>query len=325
VLSLLAAGVLMAQKPDPNLHVEGNKLVKNAKVVRLQGANVPSLEWSNTGEKVYRSCRVLLEDWNANCIRLPLSQDRWFGKAEGQADKGEDYRATVDELVDFTDNRNGYLVLDLHWSDAGEWGKNIGQHNMPDMNSVEFWKEVAKRYRKRPHVLFDLYNEPHDVDWKTWRDGGDVKEGALSYKTPGFTALVETVRKAGAKNVLVVGGLDWAYDLTGVTGSFALADPNVMYASHIYPWKTEWEAKVGVAADKFPVLIGEVGCEPDGKNEDPATWAPKVLDFIDKRSLSWTAWTFHPTATPRMIQDWIYTPTPYWGEPVLKRLKARKP
>jgi aryl-phospho-beta-D-glucosidase BglC (GH1 family) len=51
-------------------------------------------------------------------------------------------------------------MLDLHWSDAGEWGKQIGQHVMPDQNSVAFWNDVATTYKNHPAVIFDLYNEP---------------------------------------------------------------------------------------------------------------------------------------------------------------------
>jgi len=57
-------------------------------------------------------------------------------------------------------------VPDLHWSDCGEWGANIAQHSMPDQNSVVFWKDCAAACRDHPAVIFDLYNEPHDVTCK---------------------------------------------------------------------------------------------------------------------------------------------------------------
>lgn len=319
VLPFLALALF---RPDTNLHVEGNRLIEDGQVVRLQGVNVPSLAWSNDGENVFRSVRVALEDWKANCIRLPVCEDRWFGKADGQKDKGTAYRQSIQEVTDFVTNRKGYVILDLHWSDAGQWGKNLGQHAMPDDNSVTFWHDVARRYRGEPHILFGLYNEPHDVDWKTWRDGGQVTEKDASYHSPGMQALVDEIRKQNAKNVLVIGGLDWAYDLTGPLNGSAVNDANVVYDAHLYPWKTQWEEKVGKAADKYPVVLGEIGCEPDPKQEDPKTWVPKAFAFADAHRLSWTAWCFHPTATPRLISDWRFTPTPWWGEPVKAKLAA---
>ena len=68
------------------------------------------------------------------------------------------------------------MLLDLHWSDAGEWGRHIGQHKMPDENTVAFWSDAAARYKNDPAVLFDLYNEPHDVPWEVWQ----AEQGVLS-------------------------------------------------------------------------------------------------------------------------------------------------
>ena len=47
---------------------------------------------------------------------------------------------------------------------------------MPDRNSLTFWKDVAEIYKDHPAVLFDLYNEPHDVSWDVWLKGGKVTE-----------------------------------------------------------------------------------------------------------------------------------------------------
>ena len=119
--------------------------------------------------------------------------------------------------------------------------------------------------------MFDLYNEPHDVTWKVWRDGGEVRESPgkgqpeITYKTPGMQGLLNVVRKSGAKNVVVAGGLDWAYDLRGVVTGFALEDHDgngVVYATHIYPWKKDWDTHVTVAIATVPIIVGEMGCEP---------------------------------------------------------------
>jgi len=196
--------------------------------------------------------------------------------------------------------------LDLHWSNGGVWGHCIGQHCMPDDNSTDFWKAVAAAYANHPAVLLGLYNEPHDVSWEVWRNGGTVSEkhdkapgGKLQYHTPGMQKLVDVCRDQGAKNVIVAGGLDWAYELSAIAQGYALADDRghgVVYDTHIYPWKKDWDRHVTVVLDKYPVLVGEVGCQPGGQEEDPKTWAPKVLDYIDKHQLHWTAWDLHPAA-----------------------------
>lgn len=47
-------------------------------------------EWTSDGEgHIVESVRVAIDDWRVNHIRLPLSQDRWFGKAPEQSDQGK--------------------------------------------------------------------------------------------------------------------------------------------------------------------------------------------------------------------------------------------
>ena len=307
----------------PVLSVKGPRLLANRKAVRLTGVNVASLEWTNEGEHVLESVREATANWGANTIRIPLSQDRWFGKAPGQTDGGTSYRKIVDDAINTSENAQAYAVLDLHWSNAGVWGQSIAQHRMPDANSLEFWRAVAKAYKNRSAVLFDLYNEPHDVDWKTWRDGGDVTEDGKTYRAPGMQTVLDAVRSTGAKNVCLIGGLDWAYDLSGVLDGYALKDPKgngIMYSAHIYPWKSDWDGKVGRVAKIAPVFVGEVGGEPENGKYDMATFVPKILDWMDANALHWTAWCFHPGASPRMLKDWSYTPTDFWGAPAKARL-----
>ena len=308
--------------PPAELRVVGNRLQgAGGKAVWLQGLSVPSLEWSARGENVLRSIVVAVEGWKANVIRLSVSEDRWFGRAKDQGARpgaAEAYRKVVDGAIEAAETRRTYLVLDLHGFGA------------PTKGTVAFWRDAAGRYKNRPGVLFALFNEPHGLTWEIWRDGGAVpvksKPGAPPSEprqSPGMQRLVDAVRKAGARNVVIAGGLDWGYDLSGVAGGFALTEPGgngVMYDSHVYPWKRDWSKKLLAAAAKYPILIGEVGCQvkrmpfiPPEAHEDPYTWAPDAIALIQAHRLHWTAWSFHPSASPCVIQDWKYTPTPFWG------------
>lgn len=349
----IAASVTTLAAP-PALRVEGLRLIdESGEPVRLRGVNVASLEWSSDGGGVLQqTVRVAIEDWGVNHIRLPLSQDRWFGKAPEQSDGGEAYRRLVDEVVEFCSARGVYVMADLHWSNAGEWGQHIGQHVMPDDKSVLFWRDIAKRYANHPAVLFDLYNEPHSVSWRVWRDGGDVTEQfgrlphrtELRYRAVGMQPLLDAVREAGAKNVAIVGGLDYAYDLSGVVRDGPLIDnggDGVLYANHAYPFKGDrldaWEAKMAAAARVVPIIVSEFGSDtgpqrrgdwwrrprdsadaaPEPfRNETGMTdqeWVAAILKALDRHGWHWTAWDLHPHAGPRLISDWDYTPTPFFG------------
>lgn len=348
---LLATGKgAFAQSKAPSLplplKVVGAQ-VRNSqnKRVRLRGVNTASLEWSSDGEgHILQTVQMALRDWRVSHVRLPLSQDRWFGKAPEQTDDGKAYRALVGQIVDACAARNCYILLDLHWSNAGEWGKNIGQHVMPDQNSVVFWNNVATTYKNHPAVLFDLYNEPHDVTWDIWRKGGRVTERSrdrrtgttteTTYQAVGMQTLLDTVRATGARNVVVAGGLDWSYDLSGILAGRSLSDPKgngVIYANHAYPFKgdtvEQWIAKMETATKTLPVIVSEFGSEP-GRSQTAETsehWVRRVLQVLEDRQWDWTAWDLHPAAGPRLISDWNYSPTPYFGAWVRQALAGTLP
>ena len=92
------------------LHVEGNRVLdKNGNRVILTGVNCASLEWLSNPEKLLDTVIYAMDNWNANIIRLPLSQDRWFGfggDQEGEDESGERYRAIVDGIVTEVAKRN---------------------------------------------------------------------------------------------------------------------------------------------------------------------------------------------------------------------------
>jgi hypothetical protein len=328
----------------PQLHVVGNKIVnRRGKTVVLAGVNCASLEWSVDGEgHILDTVNVAAKEWKANIVRVPLSEDRWFGKTDEQKDDGAGYRALVRKVVDEANGDGCYVLLDLHWNDADEWGKNIGQHKMPDQNSLLFWKDCAGQYKNNPGVLFDLYNEPHDVSWDIWLKGGDVSEtngsGArqgrfvpVNYKTPGMQAMLDQIRATGARNMVVCGGLDWAYDLSGFLKGYQLKDAKgygVIYACHNYPFKgdsvAQWIAKLDAALPTIPVIMSEFGAQNQGATKgDPNRWITEVLKAADDRGLNYIAWDLHPAAGPTLISDWKYTPTPSFGGPVKADLAAK--
>src|SRR5690606_33371687 len=222
------------------IFVVGNRLQdKTGREIWLEGVNVPSMEWVSKGENVLSSVVVVIEDWKASVVRLPVKDTYWFGQAEDQSDGGKRYRELVDAAITLAANRGAYIVLDLH------------QYRAPREEHLAFWTDAATRYKNHPAVLFDLLNEPHGISWDVWRNGGFVSErkaGAdednfltddervaarLGFKSPGMQKMLETVRATGARNVIVAGALDYAYDLSGILKGYALEEKGgngIMYA-----------------------------------------------------------------------------------------------
>jgi hypothetical protein len=314
------------------LKVSGNKLINDqGRPVILQGVNVPSLEWSAKGEQVNRSAKVALLDWKANVIRVPVSNSYWFGRGKGAKEPSNDadaYRRIVDDLVKIAAGQGAYLILDLHLFGG------------PKANAVEFWKDAAARYANNPAVLFDLFNEPTGITWDLWQKGGvrEVKDKKTQEVTQvevvGMQALIDAVRSTGARNIVIAGGVGYAYDLSGVLEGYALADHDgngLVYATHFYNWHRGWEKRFLPLANKYPILVGEFGADvkkmsfiPGNQQENPYTWMPDALGMIQKYNLNWTAFSFHPAASPVLIKDWTYEPTPFFGAFVKDALAGKK-
>ena len=307
-------------------HVSGNQLLDaQGNPLRLHGVNIPSLEWGNgepnagsspcwAGQSIHDSVHKALTDYQVNFVRLPISQDRWWNAVDGQ---GAAYRATVDAIVQEVTGAGAVIDVDLHWSDQGNWGQNIGQHLMPDDNTLTVLTDVAAHYASNPLVFVGVYNEPHDVDWNTWRNGGTVTENGVTYHTPGIEAMVNSLRQI-SQTVFIVGGLDWSFDLTGLVNGAALSDDNILYDAHVYPWKgntDSWDRAITVIADRHPVLIGEFGADYTQLSgfATPQDFITTMHGWLDAHNYSYSAWDLHPQATPSLISDWCYTPTPYFG------------
>lgn len=333
------------------LHTRGNQLLNaREEPVRLMGVNCGPLCWMSDCDYLLDTVVTACDSWKANTIRLPLAQDSWFGFGPGQRDTDESgarYRALVDEVVEAVASRQKYVILDLHRTNCNTWGPFISG-GLPDMNSLVFWKSVAGRYQNHPNVLFDLHNEPFQVTWDQWKNGGEItvlyadtdvgqqimfeKDDradlkTLTYRVPGMQEMVRTVRAVGARNVLTIGGLDWSYELDGIVRGYGLDDcggNGIILDAHVYPCKAldKWDDYVTVAKDAYPILIGEFGHYGEApvphewpQLEESSTWVPKLLRWIDRHNYHLTAWDFHDTAGPCLVENLQdYTPTPYWGK-----------
>ncbi|MBK1856822.1 glycoside hydrolase family 5 protein [Cerasicoccus arenae] len=334
-----------AEAPNENawpaeIKVSGNRLVDtNGDEVWLQGVAIPGLEIVPKGHGAVNSVIVAIELWNANVVRLAIKDEFWYGRGKGQTDGGLAYRAIIDSAVNAAANRGAYIVLDHH------------RYRAVKSEQIPFWQELATLYRNHPAVLFDIINEPHEISWSVWRDGGfvpndnkaideagfldeETKQSNRGFESPGMQKLVEAIRETGARNIIIAGGLQWAYDLSGVLNGYALVDPSgngIMYSTHVYNWKRGWQKAFLDAASKYPIFVGEVGADikkmnfiPSEDQEDPYTWVPDMLGIIQQHRLNWTGWSFHTWATPVMLSDWQYNPTLFWGDMAKRALAGEQ-
>jgi aryl-phospho-beta-D-glucosidase BglC (GH1 family) len=335
VLTVLAFALLApAAAADLSpLGVQGNHLMRDGKQFNFHGVSRDSLEW---GDSNWNGCGGdghftdadfdHIAAWQVNAVRLPLSQANWLGRRCSSVN----YPALVDAAIAKANARGMYAILDLHWTDVHgqascDSGCGSGEQPMPDSDSVEFWRGVATRYANRPGVMFELYNEPHDVSWSCWLSGGcqvtastggSPWSGPPSYRAVGMQTLYDTVRATGAGNLVLVSGLDWAYDLSGVSAGYALSAQNLVYVTHVYVrWHSttsDWDPHFGALAARYPVAATELGSTDCSSDRTQS-----LLQYLDApggrtaNRISWTIWGWNAPgecSQPSVISDWSGTP-----------------
>jgi hypothetical protein len=297
----------------------------------FHGVDRPSLEWDSQGEfnnseGIPASDFQAMASWHANVVRIALNQDFWLA---GAALHSASYQDTVDRAVHDAEAAGLDVILDLHWSDTGNLGvtasgksqncsTDSNQQQMADVNSREFWSEVAAKYAGDGHVLFELYNEPNHVSWDVWLNGGMATTTpgacpATTFEVVGMQKLYDTVRQTGANNVVIAGGLNYAFDLSGVQFG-SIQGYNIMYATHPYNTsdrgRSTWLASFGYLAqnDVAPVIATEFG---DGTSGCTGQWDSDLIAFSAMYHISWTAWGWWVggCSFPALLSNWQYTPT----------------
>ncbi|MGQ5640353.1 MULTISPECIES: cellulase family glycosylhydrolase [unclassified Streptomyces] len=335
----------------PALHVSGNKLVDAGGTAhRLLGVNRSGGEfmcvqgygiWDGP---VDDTAIAAIADWKANAVRIPLNEECWLGLSDIKPEYGgANYINAVKDLVARVEAHGMTPILDLHWTYGQYTGNSAGcsdvhatcQKPMPDMQySPSFWASVAGTFKDDPAAVFDLFNEPYPdratssaTDaWKCWRDGGTCP--GISYEVAGMQDLVDAVRGAGAKNVVMAGGLAYSNDL-GQWNAYKPSDPtgNLAAAYHVYNFnscasESCWNSTLAPVAAQAPLVAGEIG-----ENTCAHAFTDQVMKWFDDHGLSYLGWTWNTwdcSSGPSLISAYDGTPTAY-GAGLRDHLRALNP
>ncbi|HEY0780049.1 MAG TPA: cellulase family glycosylhydrolase [Gemmatirosa sp.] len=313
--------------PAPALHVQGNTLVDTAgRTVRLHGVNRSGTEYACIqGYGIFdgpsdSASVAAIAAWNTNAVRVPLNESCWLA-LDGVKPQysGATYQQAIADYVARLNRAGLVAILDLHWTGPGTTSKT-GQAPMPNRDRTpEFWRQVAQRFGTNDAVIFDLFNEPwpdsnRDTPeaWRCWRDGGTC--AGVSYTAAGMQELVTAVRGAGATNVLLLGGVEYAASLSGWLAARP-TDPrnNLVAAWHVYSFsgcnvRSCWDATAAPVAAQAPLLLSEIG-EDDGGS----AFVGSLMDWMDAHQGSgYLPWSWDVWGTPMdLVSNYDGTATTY--------------
>jgi len=298
-------GALCADKRSSasGVRVDGNRFVSDGKTWYPRGLNIVRFvahadvavdEGGSVAESLDRWNRqecVVMKEFGANVLRIQVGQPT-IDPASQLYDAG--YFAMINQRVREALDSGFVVSLSLQW----EKPESAPRQSRPDVNSQQIWQKFATAWGDDTRVIFELYNEPKGEptaeNWKVWLRGGPYAENP-SGQSVGIQTLIDTVRDAGAKNVLLLPGLKLQKSLERLPVD-EVVDPlnNFGFAFHT-PNLTRGvetlEERIGYLADDYPLWATEqVGASSWSKcyehlDEDYAWYFP----WLAKRGIGVTA------------------------------------
>lgn len=292
------------------IKVDGNRFVnESGQTMIFQGVNIADPDKLARAGKWEKKHFEEASNWGSNIIRLPIHPATWRDRGS------EEYIKLIDQAVEWSRDLGLYLILD--WHSIGnlkdEKFQNPGYITTRE-ETYEFWKLMSETYADEPVIaMYELYNEPTvsgerfgTCSWIEWKQMNEE--------------MIDIIRKNHPKAVILVTGFDWGYDLTPVKDN-PVERTNIAYVSHPYPekrrqpWEPKWETDWGFVADKYPLILTEIGFAlPEEKGvhvpvHGDEVYGNAIVDYSAKKGISWVVWCFDPTWAPYMFTDWNYTPT----------------
>jgi endoglucanase len=249
------------------------------------------------------------KSWGANIVRLPVHPTAWRKYAP------QDYMALLDQGIQWANELQLYIIID--WHSIGNLKSELFQspgYETTRKETFEFWRTMAKRYKDNTTVaFFELYNEPTVFNGQlgvcSWPEWKAINE-----------EMITIIRAHGAKTIPLVAGFNWAYDLTPVAKDPINAE-GIAYVSHPYPmkrdkpWEKKWTADWGFVAEKYPLLLTEIGfCGADDRGAhvpviSDESYGDAITKYCADKGISYVVWIFDPNWSPMLISDWNFTPT----------------
>lgn len=195
-----------------------------------------------------------------------------FGYCTG-GDKEKLYKLMMDG-VEYGQKNDMYVILDWHILSDNDPNKFID-------DAKDFFDRASKDCKNRNNVIYEICNEPNNVDWQTIKDYANV--------------IIPIIRNNDPDSVIIVGTPDWS-SRVDIAADDPLDYPNLLYALHFYSASHKQESRDNVqkAVNKgLPIFVSEYGVTASTGNfpydlEEADVW----IDFLEENGISHVMWNF---------------------------------
>lgn len=260
------AGASTPVERNGRLKVEGTHIVnERGEAVQLRGV---SMGWHCLWPRFYTTGTVgrLANDWGADIVRCAVGVDHTDIDLSRRPDLAY---AVVDSIVKGAVDNGVYALIDFH------------SHPNNLELAKEFFTTVTAKYGHLPNLIYEIWNEPTEVEWAETKEYAENLLPVIRRNAPGAIVVVPTPR--------------WDQDIDKAAADPLTSDSNIVYALHYYAaTHTQWlrdRARAAIEAG-LPVFISEcASMEHTGDGPiDHDSWA-EWMSLADEYGIGWIAWS----------------------------------
>lgn len=250
------------------LSVNGTNIIdENGEKFQLKGVSTHGLQWypQYVNKETFEYMR---DNWKINAVRLAMYSDPNVGY-------NTNLHKIVENGVEYATDAGLYVIIDWHiLSD--------GNPNTNKVAAINFFKEMAEKYKENNNVIYEICNEPNgDVQWER-----DIKPYAQD--------VIKEIREIDEDAIIVVGTPTWSQDVDVVAKSPINGYENIMYTLHFYAatHKDYLRQKLNTALNAgLPIFVTEFGiCDASGNGAVDIEEANKWIDYLNSNNISWMCW-----------------------------------
>jgi len=286
--ALALCGVVSAQPAGSpvalhgQLSVNGNKIVdKNGDPVQLRGMSFFWAQWSE-GSRFYNSgvVNTLADDWKVSVIRAAHYNSP---------------NSLTETVVDAAIEKGIYVIIDWHSHTA----------NTEPSNAKTFFQAMATKYKGKPNIIYEIFNEPIEQSWST------IKTYA--------NEIVPAIRAIDDKNIILIGTRDYSKRVDEPAKD-PVSGTNLAYVAHFYAAQEghgdEIRGWIRTALNAGrAVFVSEFGtCEASGGGKYDFTATDKWFTFLDQYQISWANWSVSDKSEAASVLNGGASTTGGWSE-----------
>jgi hypothetical protein len=288
--------IINHRETPPRLRVVGNRIVDPGGKPRvLNGLNIGDIvelkQEGHLSEEYFRK----MAEWGAQVVRIPIHPGNY--REYGQ----EQTFTLIDRAVEWSKINGMYVIIDWHSIGNMINGNFLSPSNIYYTTKEEtkaFWRSVAERYKNEPAVAFyEIFNEPaacssllwDRLTWTAWRDTADE--------------VIDVIYANNPKAIPIVSGISFASDMHSYIEA-PLRNKGIVLGAHPYPgsisepWEVNWEKHFGYLSENYPIMLTEVGFDPNDTfvpevYKAGVDYGFRIINYAKVRNISWIAFVFY--------------------------------